>query len=119
MDKRHQARIKIVQELYSAHYIATKLPSEKATAIANQSAYIDSLIEKSAPKFAVDKIAPVDLSILRLAIFELMIEKKTPPKVIINEAVELAKELGGQKAPGFVNAVLGAIYTNQQHDATK
>ena len=54
--------------------------------------------------------AKVDLAIMQLAVYELIFEKKEPAKVIINEAVELAKEMGSDKAFGFVNAVLGKIY---------
>ena len=57
----------------------------------------------------VDQIAKADLAILRLAIYELMIERQEPPKVIINEAVDLAKEMGSDRSFAFVNAVLGAI----------
>lgn len=71
---------------------------------------IDEHIKRAAPKFPLEKIAMVDLAILRLATYELMFEDKTPPKVIINEAVELAKDLSGDKSPSFVNAVLGTIY---------
>lgn len=70
---------------------------------------IDPLIEKAAPQFPVNKIAKVDVAILRLAIFELLFAKSEPPKVIIDEAVELAKELGGDGSPTFVNGVLGTI----------
>jgi len=57
----------------------------------------------------VDKLNKIDLAILRLAIYELE-RKKTPPKVIIDEAVELAKEFGGENSPSFINGVLGTIY---------
>jgi N utilization substance protein B len=50
------------------------------------------------------------LAILQLAIYELLIEKKEPPKVIIDEAVELAKEFGSEKSYAFVNAILGKVY---------
>ncbi|MBI5356881.1 transcription antitermination protein NusB [Candidatus Collierbacteria bacterium] len=55
------------------------------------------------------RINKVDKAVLTVAIWELAIEKKTPPKVIIDEAVELAKEFGSESSPGFVNGVLGAI----------
>jgi len=71
---------------------------------------IDDHIKKAAPKYELSKIAKVDLSILRMSIYDLLIEKKQPPKVIINEAIDLAKELASEKSPAFVNAVLGAIY---------
>ncbi len=114
MDPRHKARIKIVQNLYSGFFLTGKnnmpFPLEKTSklVIKNISA-INKLIEKHALKFSIEKIAKIDLAILQLAIYELIIEKKHPQKVIINEAVELAKELGGEKSFSFVNGVLGQI----------
>lgn len=70
---------------------------------------IDTIIAKSAPVFPVDKIAKVDLAILRLAVYELLFEKKNPPKVIIDEAVELAKEFGNDTSSSFINGVLGTV----------
>ena len=71
--------------------------------------HIDPLIEKAAPEFPLDKIGKVDLAILRLAVYELVVDKKEPEKVIIDEAVELAKVFGGDGSPPFVNGVLGSI----------
>lgn len=70
---------------------------------------IDPLIEKKAPEWPIDKLNKTDLAILRLAIYEMTIEKKQPVKVIIDEAVELAKEIGGENSSSFVNGVLGTI----------
>lgn len=115
MDSRHTARIKIVQELYSAFYpneLSKNKLSEKAKDVLAHTKEIDQLIGVAAPKFPVDKIAFVDLAILRLAIFELHFDQQQPPKVVMNEAVELAKEMGGDRSPAFVNAVLGKIYTD-------
>lgn len=70
---------------------------------------IDAIIAKSAPEFPVEKIAKVDLAILRLAVYELIIAQKNPPKVIIDEAIELAKEFGGETSSAFVNGVLGDV----------
>jgi N utilization substance protein B len=68
---------------------------------------IDKTIEKSAPEFPIDKINRTDLAILRLAVYELLIEKKEPAKVIIDEAVELAKEYGGETSPSVYKRGLG------------
>ena len=70
---------------------------------------IDKEIEKAASQFSIDKINKVDLAILRLAVYELTVEKKEPPTVIIDEAIELAKEYGGDSSPSFVNGALGNI----------
>ncbi len=112
MDKRHKQRILIVQNLFSALYdnAASRKMLPTVIKILNNVKEIDKRIAIAAPKYEVGKIAKVDLSILRLAIYELTIEKKQPPKVIINEAIELAKELASEKSPAFVNAVLGKIF---------
>ena len=70
---------------------------------------IDATIHKDAPKWPIDKINKVDLAILRCAIWELLFQKKTPPKVIIDESVELAKEFGTETSSSFINGVLGSI----------
>ena len=70
---------------------------------------LDTLLQGSAPLFPVPRIAPVDRAVLRLAIYELLHVPATPPKVAINEAVELAKEFGGDSSGRFVNGVLGDV----------
>lgn len=113
MDPRHKNRLKIVQELYSQEFTKQLKLSEQAKLIIKSDKDLELIIKKHAPKFPVDKIAKLDLAILKLAIYELKIEKKQPAKVIINEAVELAKELGSEKAYAFINAVLGKIYATK------
>lgn len=73
---------------------------------------IDSIIEKAAPEWPLDKISIVDRNILRIGLYELLFgdRKEVPPKVSINEAIELAKTFGGETSGKFVNGVLGAIY---------
>lgn len=70
---------------------------------------LDNYIKQSATEFPIEKINKIDLAILRLAIYELTVEKKEPPHVIVDEAVELAKEFGNDTSPAFVNGVLGKI----------
>lgn len=110
MDPRHKKRLKIIQELYALEFTKQNSLTHKTHLILKSADNLNNLIEKYAPKFPLKKIAKIDLAILRLAIFELVIEKQEPEKVIINEAVELAKEFGSKKSYGFVNAVLGRIY---------
>lgn len=117
MDRRHIRRQKIVQELFAASFPSESNNTEhheKTDAILKITGELDAHIVKYAQKYDIEHIAKVDIAILRLAVYELLKEGKVPPKVIINEAVELAKELGGDKSPGFVNAVLGKIY--EEHD---
>lgn len=73
---------------------------------------IDSVIVKSAPQWPIEKIAAIDRNILRLGLFELLYGStiSVPPKVALNEAIELAKTFGGDSSPKFVNGVLGAVY---------
>jgi N utilization substance protein B len=72
---------------------------------------LDSQIHRFAPAWPVDQIAIIDRNILRLAIFEVLLDNKVPVKVAINEAVELAKEFGSDNSPRFINGVLGAVST--------
>lgn len=69
---------------------------------------IDKLIEENAPKWPIKKINKIDLSILRCAFWELLYEKKNPPKVIIDESIEIAKEYGTESSSSFVNGVIGS-----------
>lgn len=109
LDPRHQRRIKVMMELFSASFIDQPNMDIKTKEILDVLTKIDPLITKAAPEFPLDKIAKVDLAILRQAIFELLVEKKEPTKVIIDEAVELAKSFGGDGSPPFINGVLGTI----------
>ncbi len=74
---------------------------------------LDNAIAKYAPDWPLDQIAPIDRNILRIAFWEFGIDKETPVKVAINEAVELAKLYGSDAAPSFVNGVLGSLAKHQ------
>jgi N utilization substance protein B len=81
---------------------------------------IDSIIAPAAPEWPIDQIALVDLIILRMGIFELLFTNEVPPKVAINEAVELAKAFGGEHSSRFVNGVLGTIFrASDKYDPTE
>ncbi len=71
--------------------------------------YLDSMVGELAPEWPIEQIAAVDRNVLRIAIYELLFEPDIPPKVAINEAVELAKMFGGESSPRFVNGVLGSL----------
>jgi N utilization substance protein B len=71
---------------------------------------IDGIISPAAPEWPIEQIAKIDKAILRIGVYELSVERSVPPKVAINEAVELAKAFGGENASKFVNGVLGTIY---------
>ena len=70
---------------------------------------IDATISTYAPNWPIDQIALVDRNILRMAIFEMIVGGETPPRVAINEAVELSKVFGADNSPKFVNGVLGSV----------
>jgi N utilization substance protein B len=85
---------------------------------------IDSIIKPAAPEWPIDQVALVDLTVLRMAIYELLFKREVPPKVAINEAVELSKALGGVNSSKFVNGVLGTVYRasdiyNAEEDSRK
>lgn len=73
---------------------------------------LDLIIQKVAPDWPLDRISPVDRNILRLGLYELLFADRSevPAKVAINEAIELAKQFGGENSSRFVNGVLGAVY---------
>jgi len=81
---------------------------------------IDSILTPAAPEWPIDQIALVDLIIMRMGIYELLFTDEVPPKVAINEAVELAKAFGGENSSKFVNGVLGTIFrASDKYDPTE
>ena len=111
-DPRHLKRIQKMQLLFANSFKEKPLgskTSELKEIYSNQET-IDKLITESAPQFPIDKIAKVDVAILRLAVYEMVIVKEVPFKVIIDEAVELAKEFGSETSSSFINGVLGSIH---------
>lgn len=111
LDPRHKKRQHLVEELFALDF-SNQRSSEKAQKIFTQKELIDETIHKAATDFPIEKINKIDLAILRLAVFELLLEKTQPAKVIIDEAIELAKEYGGDTSPGFINGALGNIISH-------
>lgn len=119
-DPRHLKRIKIMQELFAWDFKnepealsdsqngSDPKPLPDIAEILADIKEIDHLIEESAPSWPIEKINKIDLSILRLGIFELL-KKDAPTKVIVDEAVELAKSFGSESSASFVNGVLGKV----------
>jgi N utilization substance protein B len=130
---RRKARVAALQTLYetdcSVHAPETildrllaekSLPNETSdfskrlvSGVLHNKQEIDSVIQQFAPAFPLEQIAVIDRNILRLAIFEILFDNKVPVKVAINEAVELAKNYGGNTSPKLVNGVLGTIVANR------
>ena len=81
----------------------------KAKAIAEKVCEIDAMINENATGWKTTRMNKVDLSILRLAVYEMKFDDDVPVKVAINEAVELAKRFSGDEGPAFINGVLGKL----------
>lgn len=114
LDPRHKKREQLVEELFKQDFHPQKI-SVEAKEIFAKLEIIDALIHKAAPEFPIEKINKVDLAILRLAVYELIIVKQEPKKVIVDEAVELAKEFGGDSSPSFINGALGNIIKGEKN----
>lgn len=114
-DPRHLKRIKIIKDLFALSFSSQRVKEKKMQEILPHLPKIDKLILQAAPLWPIEKINKVDLAILRLAVYELVVEKSQPFKVIIDEAVELAKEFGNEQSAPFVNGVLGSIVKNESN----
>ncbi len=77
---------------------------------------LDEQITQFAPEWPLEQIAVIDKTLLRVSVYELTRMKDTPPKVVINEAVELAKTFGGENSARFINGVLGTLYKTEYPD---
>jgi N utilization substance protein B len=130
---RRQARIAALQALYeldcTKHKVeetsarlragetlaqeALSFSGELVKGVLQHKSELDALIKKFAPAFPPEQMSIIDRNILRLAIFEILFNDKTPFKVAINEAIELAKEFGSDASPRLINGVLGSITTER------
>ena len=136
---RHRARIAALQALFELEFAAnqpdcilertllekglTGDTADFASALVNgvisNKELLDGVIGNFAPAFPVAQLAPMDRNILRLALFEILVDKSAPPKVAVNEAVELAKEFGADTSPKFINGVLGSVIADIQKQRNK
>ena len=127
--ERRKARVLALQALYEADSVGHKVEEvvnhllakeglseenanftrELVSGVIQNKEKIDENIQSLAPAWPLEQIPVVDRNILRLAIFEILINNKVPVKVAINEAVELAKTFGSDNSPRFVNGVLGSV----------
>lgn len=85
--------------------------------INKQTAELDAKLQPVAPEWPIDQIARMDRIVLRIGLYELENEDDVPPKVVINEAVELAKAFGGDNSSKFINGVLGTLLREREGDA--
>lgn len=140
-DSRHNARIIALQKLFENYFHEQNLPNTKANkfslskittidkiqnydkslldqilnTIPDHYIEIDNIISILAPEWPVNKIAPIDLQILRIAILEGFILKITPEKVAIDEAIELTKEFSNDQSRKFISGVLGNLIENKDN----
>lgn len=87
--------------------------------VSKESAVLDARLQPVAPEWPIDQIARMDRLVLRIGLYELENEADVPPKVVINEAVELAKAFGGDNSSKFVNGVLGTLLREKEEVAKK
>lgn len=133
MKIRHRARIAALQALYEVDCAGhppfevierrlqeLELPEageefarDLAQGVIHHQEQLDSFIGRYAPEWPVDQIAIIDRNILRIAIYEIVVDNDTPIKVAINEAVELAKKFGSDSSGRFVNGVLGTLVAKE------
>ncbi len=123
-DPRHQRRVRRMQHVFALTFDVTnqtdylnQLKNRKEQqylqSLLDKLTEIDAKIAQVATERPLSETNKLDLAILRSIVFEAMVEE-TPPKVLIDEAVELAKEFGSESSPKFVNGVLGKILINQE-----
>jgi N utilization substance protein B len=133
MKIRHQARVAALQALYEVDCAGhvpgvvierrledAQLPDtgeafarELALGVVDNQELLDTMIGRYAPEWPVEQIAIIDRNILRIAIYEILVDHDTPVKVAINEAVELAKQFGSDSSGRFVNGVLGTLVAKE------
>lgn len=116
-DPRHIKRIVTFKSLFAQDFTSqTEVPS-RAQKIHQNLDQIDEIIQKCAPEWPLAQINRIDLAVLRQAIYELLFKTQTPTKVIIDEAVEIAKRYGGKTSSSFVNGVLAAALEPTQRNS--
>jgi N utilization substance protein B len=131
---RHLARIVALQTLFELEFAANSPDSvlertlkvkslegdgagfagELVHGVLDNREQLNSTIKRFAAAFPVEQLSPMDRNILGIALYEIIISNKTPAKVAVNEAVELAKEFGSDTSPKFINGVLGGVLSNDK-----
>lgn len=108
LDPRHLKRILVFKSLFAGSFSEQPEHPSRVDKINSNITQIDEVIQKCAPEWPISQINRVDLAVLRQAIYELLFKTQTPTKVIIDEAVEIAKRYGGKTSSSFVNGALAA-----------
>ena len=110
-DPRHIRRINTFKFIFANSFTDQPGGPSRVEKIKANLQQIDDIIQKCAPEWPISQINRVDLAVLRQAVYELLFKQKTPVKVIIDEAVEIAKRYGGKTSSSFVNGALAAAIT--------
>lgn len=108
-DPRHKNRIRLIRMLFAYEFDNDQADFSEVENITKHLTEIDESIAKNAPAWPIDQISKIDLAVLRLAIYELTLDKSQPQKVVIDEAIELGKEFGNEHSSSFINGVLGSV----------
>ena len=123
-DQRRAAVVALYQRDVTGRPLEALLPRdtkeftrELAQGAAAEQAELDALIERHSVGWTLDRIAPLERNILRVALYELLRREDVPAEVAIDEAIEAAKELCGADAPGFINGILGAVHRERSATA--
>lgn len=137
--RRHEARITALQALFEIDTAAHPAPevlerylgnhqmppgtrrfiSRLVLGVVDEQTRLDELIGRTAPTWPVKQLAAVDRTVLRMALWELLVEREVPVRAVINEAVELAKRFGSDNSGRFINGVLGTVVAEENLDPAK
>lgn len=109
LDPRHKVRRDAIEILFAHSFVDQNVKNKVALEVIKNIEKIDKKLKIIAPTFPIGKINKIDLAILRLAVYEMAINAKEPPRAVIDEAIELAKEYGGSSSPSFINGALGKL----------
>lgn len=117
-DPRHLKRIRAVKALFSYTFNpGVEIKSVRAKRVIKHLEQIDQIITTCAPEWPIAQINRLDLCVLREAVYEMLYKKMTPPKVVIDEAIEIAKRYGSSSSGAFVNGVLASALTATKRDS--
>jgi transcription antitermination factor NusB len=105
-DPRHLRRIRTFKSLFARNFTPQDHFNKLSDEVEENQEEIDKIIKKSATEWPLDQINKIDIAVLRLAVYELIHQKDTPTKVIIDEAIEIAKKYGSKNSGSFINGAL-------------
>ena len=113
-----EAQMEQFCERADIHHEITKFMKVLVDKVFSQSEEVDIQLKKFSDHWALDRMSMIDRNILRLGISELLFGASTPPKVVINEAVEIAKKFGSEDSPDFINGILDKVFKETLKDAS-